>query len=419
MSQFKLHSKFKPTGDQPKAIHTLVNGVKADIKDQTLLGVTGSGKTFTMANVIEQTGLPTLVLSHNKTLAAQLFTEFKEFFPENHVEYFVSYYDYYQPEAYVARRDLYIEKEADINENIEKYRSKASQAVLTQKDVIIVATVSCIYGIGNPEDYMSLSRKVKKGQTYERQKLLIHLHDLQYKRSDYDFAYGQYRVRGDIIDINDADEEHAVRLEFFGDEVEAITIINSVTGEVVERVDEYTIFPAKQYVTMNEKLTQAIPKIREDLEKEVKEFKDRGKLLEAERLLQRTNYDLEMLQEVGYTSGIENYSRYIEARPPGSPPSSLLDYFPKEWLMIIDESHITVPQVGGMYNGDKARKESLIQHGFRMQAAKDNRPLKFREFEGKLDKTIYVSATPAEYEIEKSKKSVKSSRKTKPDLFEL
>ncbi|HEX9805093.1 MAG TPA: DEAD/DEAH box helicase family protein [Candidatus Dojkabacteria bacterium] len=417
MADFKLHSKFKPTGDQPKAIDALTNGVLAGIKEQTLLGVTGSGKTFTMANVIKNLGTPALIISHNKTLAAQLFSEFREFFPENSVEYFVSYYDYYQPEAYVAKRDLYIEKEADINETIERYRSAASQAILSRKDVIIIASVSCIYGIGNPEDYLALTRDVAVGETYEREKLLVHLHDLQYERSDYDFSYGMYRVRGDILDINDAVEDYSIRIEFFGDEIESIKAINSLTGEVLSNLKNYRIFPAKQFVTPFEKLRNAIGRIKNDLELEVEAFKKQGKLIEAERLRQRVNYDVEMLQEVGYCSGIENYSRYIDNREPGSPPSSLLDYFPKDWLLIVDESHITIPQVRGMYEGDKARKQSLVDYGFRLKAARDNRPLKYEEFRKKIANTIYVSATPSEYEIQNSNIAANKVREKKPELF--
>lgn len=415
---FQLQSKFKPTGDQPNAINTLVNGINAGVKDQALLGVTGSGKTFTMANVIQKTQLPTLIISHNKTLAAQLFSEFKEFFPNNNVEYFVSYYDYYQPEAYVAKRDLYIEKESEINESIERYRSAATQSLLTKKDVIVIASVSCIYGIGNPEDYLALSRNLAVGETYERSKLLIHLHDLQYQRSEYDFVTGSYRVRGDIIDINDASQESSVRIEFFGDEIESISIINSISGEIIAKVKNYTIFPAKQYVTQSEKLKSAIEHIRHDLEIEVKAFQDMGKLIEAERLRQRVNYDLEMLQEVGYCNGIENYSRYIDGREIGSSPSSLIDYFPKDWLLIVDESHITLPQVRGMYFGDKSRKESLVNYGFRMKSAMDNRPLQFDEFRSKLNKVLYVSATPSEYEIQMSNKAASKIREKRPELFQ-
>jgi len=419
MTQFKLHSKFKPTGDQPQAIKILTNGIKAGIRSQTLLGVTGSGKTFTMANVIKNIDKSTLVLSHNKTLAAQLYSEFKEFFPENAVEYFVSYYDYYQPEAYVARKDLYIEKESDINENIEMYRSSATQSLLTRKDTIIVASVSCIYGLGDPEDYRALSRKIKIGEEYEREKLFIHLNLLQYERSNYDFLRGMYRVRGDTVDINVPSEKTSIRIEFFGDVIESISIIDSLTGEILERVNAYTIFPAKQFVTPEEKLKAAIPEIKKDLIKESEAFKRNNKIVEYQRLIQRTNYDLEMLQKVGYCNGIENYSRYIDGRVPGSAPYTLIDYFPKDWLLFIDESHMTIPQIRGMYNGDRARKESLVEYGFRLEAAKDNRPLKFEEFKNKLAQTIYVSATPAEYEIEESRVETNRIRQDNPQIFNI
>lgn len=410
MSLFNLKTKFDPSGDQGQAIEKLTIGIDNQIPNQTLLGVTGSGKTFTMANVIQNTSKPTLVLAHNKTLAAQLFSEFREFFPDNAVEYFISYYDYYQPEAYIPRRDIYIEKETSINENIERYRNAAMQSLLTRKDVIIVASVSCIYGIGDPEDYESLSRNLKVGGEYSQEKFLIHLTDMLYERSEYDFFSGMYRVRGDTIDVNTAADESAVRIEFFGDEVEAIKIFNPVTGEVLEELPEITIFPAKQFVTPYEKMKRVIDIIRLDLEKEVKTFKDKGLALEAQRLRQRTEYDLEMMQETGYCSGIENYSRYFDGRRPGSPASTLLDYFPEDWMMMIDESHMTIPQVRGMYAGDRARKETLVRHGFRMQSAKDNRPLKFYEFQKKLKQAIYVSATPAEFELELSRNSTQAKK---------
>jgi excinuclease ABC subunit B len=361
-----------------------------------------------MANIIAQTQKPTLILAHNKTLAAQLFTEFKNFFPENAVHYFISYYDYYQPEAYVPRRDLYIEKDVDINETIERYRNAATQSLLTRKDVIIVASVSCIYGLGDPDDYMSLSRVLKVGETYEREKLIRHLIDMQYERSDTDFFTGQFRVRGDVVDINVAADELAVRVEYFGNEIERITIINPISGEVVETPIEYPIFPAKQFVTPYERLKVVFPKIREDLEKEVATFQKQGREIEALRLRQRVNFDLEMLQETGYAKGIENYSRYIDGRTPGTAPSCLLDYFPSDYLMIIDESHITVPQVRGMYNGDRVRKQTLVDYGFRLKSAMDNRPLKFEEFQERVKQTIYTSATPSEFEIEASRNSVKN-----------
>lgn len=405
MANFQLQAKYSPAGDQPTAIDQLSNGVLAGIKHQTLLGATGTGKTFTMANIIQRVQKPALVLAHNKTLAAQLFTEFKEFFPHNSVQYFVSYYDYYQPEAYVPQRDLYIEKDSDINETIERYRSAATQALLSRPDVIIVASVSCIYGLGNPEDYDNLSRTLKVGESYERNKLIRHLIDMQYTRSDYDFFPGDFRVRGDVIDINVAADEEAVRVEYFGDQVEKITVINPLTGELVSAPDEIRIFPAKQFVTPFEKLKAAIPVIEKDLELEVKKFRDQKKEIEAMRLKQRVSFDLEMLAETGYCKGIENYSRYIDGREPGTAPSCLLDYFPDDWLMFIDESHITVPQVRGMYNGDRARKEVLVDYGFRLRAAMDNRPLQFSEFSQRVHQVVYVSATPSQYEIELSRQA--------------
>lgn len=396
---FNLKTKLKPAGDQGSAIEQITKNLRAGLKHQTLLGVTGSGKTFTMANVINNIGKPALILAHNKTLAAQLFSEFRSFFPKNSVEYFISYYDYYQPEAYIPRRDLYIEKETDINESIERYRNAAMQALLTRKDVIIIASVSCIYGIGDPDDYTSLSRELVAGKPYSQDKLLHQLTDMLYERAEYDFYTGNYRVRGDTVDVNIASEELAIRIEFFGDEIESIKSFNPITGEVIEELPRITLFPAKQFVTPYEKLKKVIPIIREDMIKEVKAFKDAKKFVEAERLRQRTEFDLEMLEETGYCSGIENYSRYLDFRASGTPPSTLLDYLPEDWLLFIDESHMTVPQVRGMYNGDRARKEMLTQYGFRMQSAKDNRPLKFEEFVKKLDQTIYVSATPTEYEL--------------------
>lgn len=402
---FKLKSPYKPTGDQPKAIEILTDGINAGIKHHVLLGVTGSGKTFTMANVINQVQKPTLVLAHNKTLAAQLFSEYSEFFPENAVKYFVSYYDYYQPEAYLPQRDLYIEKEAQINKEIEKYRNAATQALLTRNDVIIVASVSCIYGLGNPDDYLSLTTTVKIGKSYRRSKLLRHLLDLQYNRNDTDFHHGVFRVKGDVVDVYLSYEDLALRIEYFGDEVERISLIQPLTGEVVDNLKEYQIFPAKHYVTPFEKLISATGKIEEELKEQYDYFKKMGKEVEAQRLKQRVNFDLEMLREVGYCSGIENYSRFIENRPPGSPPSTLLDYFPDDYLMVVDESHMTIPQVGGMYNGDRSRKEMLVNYGFRLPSALDNRPLRFEEFEQRLNQVIYTTATPREWELGKAKKS--------------
>lgn len=404
-NKFKLKSNYKPAGDQPQAIDLLTQGLEAGVKHQTLLGVTGSGKTFTMASVIENVQRPTLVLSHNKTLAAQLYSEFREFFPSNAVSYFVSYYDYYQPEAYIPKRDLFIEKETEVNENIERYRSAATQALLTRRDVIIVASVSCIYGLGNPQDYMSLSRRLKRGEGYNRNKFLRHLGDLQYERSEYDFYNGQFRVRGDTVDIYTAAEETAVRVEFFGDEIESIKIVNPITGEILSSPKEITIFPAKHFVTPYEALLAAIPEIEKELRERIRYFKKVGKDIEAHRIEQRVNYDIEMLRETGYCSGIENYSRFIENRPRGSPPSTLLDYYPDDWLLFIDESHMTIPQTRGMYNGDHARKEILVEYGFRLPSAMDNRPLKFEEFSKKEDQVIYTSATPDEFEMRLSRQS--------------
>lgn len=405
---FSLHSKFKPSGDQPEAIDFLTQGIFAGIKHQTLIGATGTGKTFTMANVIENTQKPTLIIAHNKTLAAQLYSEFKEFFPENCVEYFVSYYDYYQPEAYVPQRDLYIEKDSDINEVIERYRNSATQSLLTRKDVIIISTVSCIYGLGDPVDYVQLSIEIKSGEDFPRQKLLTRLMDIQYERINHDFAPGSFRVRGEFVDIYlVTSADNALRIEFFGDSVESIKTINPLTGEVTGTLENVKIFPAKAYVSPEEKVKSALNEIEEDLQKEVERFDKSGKMFEAARLKQRVNYDLEMLRETGFTKGIENYSRYFEKRPIGSPPSTLIDYYPNDFLMMIDESHITVPQIGGMFNGDLSRKTNLVDYGFRMKSALDNRPLKFEEFKSRQNQTVYVSATPAKYEIELSQKSAK------------
>jgi excinuclease ABC subunit B len=403
MGEFKLHSNYKPSGDQPTAIEHLSEGVKAGIVHQTLVGATGTGKTFTMANIIQNVQKPTLILAHNKTLAAQLYSEFIDFFPENAVEYFVSYYDYYQPEAYVPSRDLYIEKDSDINEVIERYRNSATQKLLSQRDTIIVSTVSCIYGLGNPEDYEGMSVKIEIGKSMTRDKLLSRLRDMQYERTNNDFGTGTYRVRGDSLDINlTVSEDRAVRVDFFGDDIDSIRIMNPISGEVLGRVTDITIFPAKHNVSPEEKLKNAIKFIREDLEDEVKAFMDRGKIVEATRLKQRVNYDLEMIEETGFCKGIENYSRYIDGRAPGTAPSTLLDYFPDDYLTIIDESHISVPQIGGMYSGDRSRKENLVDYGFRMKSALDNRPLKFEEFLKRTNQTIYTSATPSKYELDNS-----------------
>lgn len=402
MAKFKLKSDFKPTGDQPAAIAQLTKGLEEGLRDQTLLGVTGSGKTFSMANLIQNTAKPTLVLSHNKTLAAQLYGEFKKFFPENAVHYFVSYFDYYQPEAYIARSDTYIEKDSQINEEIDRLRHAATDALLSRKDVIIVASVSCIYGIGSVEDYDGLSIGVEVGERKVRDKFLRQLTDIQYQRNDVDFHRSTFRVRGDVVDVFPAAEEFAYRIEFFGDEVERIIKIDPLTGEVLKKLDSYKIFPGSHYVTPQDKLKVALGQIESELEKCLHQFKKEGKLLEAQRLEQRTRFDIEMLQETGFVKGIENYSRYLTNREPGEQPATLLDYFPDDFLMLIDESHMTIPQVRGMYNGDRARKEVLVEHGFRMPSALDNRPLTFTEFERHINQAVYVSATPAEYELSRS-----------------
>lgn len=407
MSQFKLVSDYKPTGDQPEAIKKLTEGVNMGLKCQTLLGVTGSGKTYTMANIIKNVNKPTLVIAHNKTLAAQLCSEFKEFFPENAVEYFVSYYDYYQPEAYVPQTDTYIEKDASINEEIDKLRHSATAALFERRDVIIVASVSCIYGLGDPEDYEDLMLSLRPGMVKDRDEILKKLVDIHYERNDINFVRGKFRVRGDVIEVFPASSsDKAIRIELFGDEIDRITEIDVLTGEIVGERNHVAIFPASHYATSKEKLKRAIESIEKELEERYKELKDQGKILEAERLKQRTNYDIEMLQEVGYCSGIENYSRHISGRPAGSPPYTLLDYFPDDFLMFIDESHVTIPQIRGMYNGDRARKESLVDFGFRLPSAFDNRPLKFEEFEDRINQLICVSATPGPYELEHSERVV-------------
>lgn len=404
MAKFKLRSDFLPTGDQPAAIAQLTKGLQDGLNHQTLLGVTGSGKTFSMANIIQNMQRPTLILSHNKTLAAQLYGEFKHFFPDNAVHYFVSYFDYYQPEAYIPRSDTYIEKDSQINEEIDRLRHAATDALLSRKDVIIVASVSCIYGIGSVEDYNGLSIDVKVGERKVRDKLLRQLTDIQYQRNDIDFHRSTFRVRGDVVDVFPAGEELAYRMEFFGDEVERITKLDPLTGEILATLDSYKIFPGSHYVTPQEKLQVALGQIEKELAERLAGFKKAGKLLEAQRLEQRTRFDLEMLQETGFVKGIENYSRYLTNREPGEQPATLLDYFPDNYLMMIDESHMTIPQVRGMYNGDRARKEVLVEHGFRLPSALDNRPLTFTEFERHLNQTIYVSATPAEYELSRSPK---------------
>ncbi|MFX0560543.1 excinuclease ABC subunit UvrB [Tepidibacillus infernus] len=398
---FQLQSEYKPQGDQPKAIEALVQGIKENKQHQVLLGATGTGKTFTMANVIAQVNKPTLVIAHNKTLAAQLASEFKEFFPNNAVEYFVSYYDYYQPEAYVPQTDTYIEKDASINDEIDKLRHSATSALFERKDVIIVASVSSIYGLGSPEEYRELVLSLRVGMERERNEVLRKLVDIQYQRNDINFTRGTFRVRGDVIEIFPASRsEQAVRVEFFGDEIERIREIDVLTGEIIGDRDHIAIFPASHFVTREEKMKLALKNIEEELDARLKELRDQGKLLEAQRLEQRTRYDLEMMAEVGFCSGIENYSRHLEGRPAGSTPNTLLDYFPDDFLMMIDESHVTIPQIRGMYNGDRARKQVLVDHGFRLPSALDNRPLWFDEFEKHIHQIVYVSATPGPYELE-------------------
>ncbi|MEK7333912.1 MAG: excinuclease ABC subunit UvrB, partial [Candidatus Binatota bacterium] len=400
--EFSLVSDFKPQGDQPQAIEKLVQGINEAKKQQVLLGVTGSGKTFTMANVIAQVKKPTLVIAPNKTLAAQLYNEFKEFFPHNAVRYFVSYYDYYQPEAYVPSTDTYIEKDASINDEIDKMRHSATKALLECRDVIIVASVSCIYGLGSPETYFEMIVYLEKGMEVERDKILRKLVDIQYQRSDYDFHRGTFRVRGDIVEVFPAYEDaSAVRVEFFGDRVEGLFEIDPIRGRVERRVDKAAIYPASHYVTTEERMKQAVGEIRLELKERLQELRAQNKLLEAQRLEQRTFYDLELLHEMGFCPGIENYSRHLTGRKPGEPPPTLLNYFPDDFLLFIDESHVSVPQIGGMYRGDRSRKETLVEFGFRLPSALDNRPLNFEEFERVVNRTIYVSATPANYELEK------------------
>jgi excinuclease ABC subunit B len=404
--QFELVSDFKMTGDQPQAVDKLVAGLRQDYKKQTLLGVTGSGKTFTMANVIQRVQRPTLVMCHNKTLAAQLYAEFKDFFPNNAVEYFVSYYDYYQPEAYVPQRDLYIEKDADINEEIDKLRHAATRSLFERRDTLIVASVSCIYGLGEPEEYRSFVLSLKRGEKYIRDKVVRQLVDMQYERNDIDFTRGKFRIRGDTLEIQPAYEEMALKFEFFGNEVERIVRVDPLTGEVLANLDAIDIYPAKHFVTSKEKLELAYVSIQKELEERLKELKAQDKLLEAARLEARTNYDLEMMKEAGYCSGVENYSRHLSQRPPGSAPWTLLDYFPDDFLLFIDESHMSLPQIRGMFRGDFSRKQTLIDYGFRLPSALDNRPLNFKEFEQRINNVIYVSATPDDYEREHSSQIV-------------
>jgi excinuclease ABC subunit B len=399
---FKLQTKYKPAGDQPKAIAGLLASLSAGYKHQTLLGVTGSGKTFTMANIVNEIQKPTLIICHNKTLAAQLASEFQEYFPDNAVHYFVSYYDYYQPEAYLPRSDTYIEKDTQINEEIDRLRNAATQSLLSRKDVLIVASVSCIYGLGNPDNYLELSLNIKKGQSLKRDKLLRRLTDLQFKRNDYDLHRATFRLHGDVLEIVLASEDTIIRLDFDGDDVEKIQRLHLITSEALEELDEITIFPAKHFVTPEDKLHGAMDNIRAELADRLKELKGQGKLVEAQRLEQRTNFDLEMLSNTGFVAGVENYSRQLDGRNPGDPPSTLIDYFPDDFLLFIDESHQTVSQIGAMFEGDKSRKTTLVDYGFRLPSAMDNRPLKFSEFEGKVNQVVYVSATPSAYELKKS-----------------
>jgi excinuclease ABC subunit B len=403
MPEFKIESKFKPTGDQPQAIESLVNSINNGDRGQTLLGVTGSGKTYTMANIIERVQKPTLILAHNKTLAAQLCSEFKEFFPNNIVEYFVSYYDYYQPEAYVPQTDTFIEKDASINDEIDKLRHSATSALLERRDVIIVASVSCIYGLGNPEEYKKLTISLRPGMIKDRDDIIRKLIEIQYERNDIDFARGSFRVRGDSLDIIPASSSNkGIRVEFFGDEIERIREFDVLTGNILGERNHVSISPASHFATSHEVLEKAISKIEDELEDRLKELNSQEKLLEAQRLRQRTNFDIEMIREMGYCSGIENYSRILDGRAPGTPPQTLLDYFPDDFLMFIDESHVTLPQCRAMYAGDRSRKDTLVEYGFRLPCAYDNRPLKFAEFEKKINQVVFVSATPSQYELDNS-----------------
>ncbi|WP_043582526.1 excinuclease ABC subunit UvrB [Geminisphaera colitermitum] len=399
---FKLHADYQPTGDQPQAIEALVNSIQAGNKHQTLLGVTGSGKTFTMANVIARCDRPTLIISHNKTLAAQLYSEFKNFFPDNAVEYFVSYYDYYQPEAYIAASDTYIEKDSSINEEIERLRISAASSLVSRRDVIVVASVSCIYGLGSPEDFQAMRIQLRRGDAFGRNVLLTRLVENLYERNDYDLKRGAFRVRGDVVDIMPAYLEQGLRVEFWGDEIEAMSEFDPLTGNVIRALEQFDLYPANQYVTSKDKLDAALSAIRTELDERVAFFEREGKYLEAQRIRMRTNYDLEMLQEMGFCNGIENYSRHLAGRAAGDRPICLVDFFLKDFLLMIDESHATVPQIGGMYNGDQARKQNLVSFGFRLPSALDNRPQSFAEFVSITGQTLYVSATPAKYELEKS-----------------
>src|SRR3954468_14416488 len=400
---FELTAPFEPAGDQPRAIAKLTEGVLSGARHQTLLGVTGSGKTYTVANVIKNIKKPTLVISHNKTLAAQLYAEFKGFFPNNAVEYFVSYFDYYQPEAYIPRTDTFVEKDSSVNEEIERLRLSTMSSLFSRQDVIVVASVSCIYGIGSKEDYEAMILPIRKGMELARDYFLQRLVDLQYTRNDIEFTRGQFRVRGDTVELCPAGREDALRVEFFGEEIERITRFEPLTGHKIEMMDAVTIYPGKQFVTPAEKLRPALLAIREELSERIAWFEKQGKLLEAQRLKMRTEYDLEMMEEMGFCSGIENYSRHLSGRPPGSRPNTLFNFFPKDYLLVIDESHATVPQIGGMYEGDRSRKTVLVEHGFRLPSALDNRPLAFEEFQGMQNQTIYVSATPGPKELDWSK----------------
>ncbi|MFP7734148.1 excinuclease ABC subunit UvrB [Priestia aryabhattai] len=401
--QFELVSAYQPQGDQPKAIEKIVKGIKEGKQHQVLLGATGTGKTFTMSNVIKEINKPTLIMAHNKTLAGQLYSEFKEFFPNNAVEYFVSYYDYYQPEAYVPQTDTFIEKDASINDEIDKLRHSATSALFERKDVIIIASVSCIYGLGSPEEYKEMVVSLRVGMEKERNQLLRTLVDVQYERNDIDFKRGTFRVRGDVVEIFPVSrDEHCIRVEFFGDEIDRIREVDALTGEIIGDREHVAIFPASHFVTREEKMRVAIQNIEKELEEQLEKLKEAGKLLEAQRLEQRTRYDLEMMREMGFCSGIENYSRHLTLRPAGSTPYTLLDFFPEDFLLVVDESHVTIPQVRGMYNGDQARKQVLVDHGFRLPSALDNRPLKFDEFEQHINQIVHVSATPGPYELEKA-----------------
>jgi len=406
MPDFALVKDFQPTGDQPQAIAKLIEGLNKGHRHQTLLGATGTGKTFCMANIIQAAQRPTLIIAHNKTLAAQLYAEFKDFFPRNAVEYFVSYYDYYQPEAYIPSSDTYIEKDADINDELDRLRLSATSALMSRRDVIIVASVSCIFGLGSPEDYGRVVLSLRKGEVRKREKVLRHLVDTHYERNDYELSRGKFRVRGDTLEVQPAYEEFAYRIEFWGDEIERIVQVDTLTGEILAELDGADIYPAKHFITPEEKLVVAVEDIRDELEKRLEKLRTAGKLLEAQRLEHRTNYDLEMLQQIGYCAGIENYSRHLAQRPEGSPPWTLLDYFPDDFLLIIDESHMTIPQLHGMYNGDRSRKETLVDFGFRLPSALDNRPLRFQEFERYIYQVIYTSATPGPYELQHSEQVV-------------